>query len=604
MNLRLWRKSTHHILGAAVALCCSLALAAPALAEGPSPAPVAKDVKIVKSYPAGRALPILIAVTAPQGYQLKGPLRLETTAGGGLAAIDHTIKPADSAKGFGKMVALHPLLKVGAEAKAGRRVIRGRLHYVLADAQGKEYAGSIAWQGEVTVGAVGSRPQFLVPPNMLAAMGVEIAQPPVPKSTASRSGGGDPFAGRSLGWILLLVFVGGLGLNLTPCVYPMIPITVSFFGGRAEGSRGALAANAVVYLLGMCLTYSILGSVVALGGGMLGQALSHPVVLLAIAGVMVAMAASMFGLWEMRLPAALNRVGSANRSGLLGTLVMGLTVGIIVAPCVGPFVVGLMAHVGKVGQWWYGLLVFLALSLGLGLPLAVLAVFSGSISRLPGAGGWMIWVRKFFGVILVLMAIYIIEPLLGLKVFFWTLAALALAGGVYLALTENSGTRGFLVVKRIVSLMLVTVVGVFLWVGVAPRLGWTLDKGGSAGGKIAWQQYTPDVMDRALKAGKPVLVFFTADWCAPCKRLKAITLKDPKVIKTISSGFTPIWVDFTSNPSPAARALSRRFGVRGVPTNVILDAKGNWLSQLTMIGFRDPEYFRSRLEAALAHGRK
>jgi len=405
---------------------------------------------------------------------------------------------------------------------------------------------------------------------------------------AAGAGEADPFSGQSLWWILGLVFVGGLGLNLTPCVYPLIPITISYFGGRAS-SRGGVVAGALAYWLGMAVMYAALGSLVALGGSFLGQALSHPAVVLFLAAVLLAMAASMFGLWELKMPAALNRVASANRSGVFGAFLMGLTLGLLAAPCVGPFVVGLMAHVARIGQVGYGLLVFFLLAAGLGLPLAVLAGFSGSITRLPGAGGWMIWVRKLFGLVLVIMAINVAQPLLGAGAARWLMALAGLAGGIYLGFVEKSGKGNFVTFKRVAGLIILVAAASFWWF-LSPSGG---------PDKTPWLHYSPQVLQQAQAENKPVALFFTADWCNPCRMLKAQTLPDPEVSKLLSR-FVAVKADLTSAPGPDTQNLMRLHRVRGVPTMIFLDGRGREIRESRLVGFQPPERLVLLLKMALA----
>ena len=176
----------------------------------------------------------------------------------------------------------------------------------------------------------------VAPKRLGAALAALALLSPALALASSGSGApADPFAGQSFWWVIALVFVGGLGLNLTPCVYPLIPITVGYFGGRSTG-KGGLIADALAYWLGMAIMYAALGSLVALGGAFLGEALSHPVVIIFLAAVLLFMAASMFGLWELRLPAALNRLAASNRAGVLGALIMGLTLGLLAAPAWAP----------------------------------------------------------------------------------------------------------------------------------------------------------------------------------------------------------------------------------------------------------------------------
>lgn len=398
------------------------------------------------------------------------------------------------------------------------------------------------------------------------------------------------FEGLPLGAMLLLAFIIGLLLNLTPCVYPVIPITISYFGGRAQGSRLGLSANVGAYWLGMACTYTALGAMAALSGGMLGQWLALPWVVAGLALVFLLLASSMFGLWEIRLPASLGRLASANRGGVLGAFLMGLTVGIMAAPCIGPVVLGLMAQVASVGRLSYGLAVFALLSLGLGLPLSVLAFFSGSLNRLPRSGEWMIWVRKLFGVVLVLMAINVARPLTGEGALPWLMATILALGGIYLGFFEKSGKGAFLKVKYLVGVLLVL---------AAPLAYLYLKPPASLEGHLDWTPYTPAVLTQAAQEGRPVLVDFGAAWCAPCRQMEAETFPVPAVQEQMRK-FKLVKVDITNEPTPEAKQLISLWRVRGVPTMVFLDKKGKVISELTVVGFLGPADFRDRLVMALA----
>ncbi|RJX28706.1 MAG: DUF255 domain-containing protein [Desulfarculus sp.] len=409
--------------------------------------------------------------------------------------------------------------------------------------------------------------------------------------SAAGAAGADPFNDQSVWWVLMLVFAGGLGLNLTPCVYPLIPITVGYFGGRAERRR-SLVMTAAAYWTGMALMYSALGGFVSVSGGFLGQTLAHPAVLLFLVAVMLALAASMFGLWELRLPAALNRAAAVNRGGALGAFLMGLTVGLLAAPCVGPFVVGLMTHVAKVGDLGYGLLVFFLLAAGLGLPLAVLAVFSGALSRLPGSGEWMLWVRKFFGMVLVIMAANLAEPLLGSRLSYWLMALAGAAGGVYLGFWEKSGKDRFVTFKRVAGLVLLAAAVAFWWFFSQPF----------GADKIPWTPYSPQALAQAQQEHKTAVIYFTADWCPPCKQLKVETFPDSTVQELFKS-FAPLTVDLSKGPGPQEQRLMRLYGVQGVPTLVFLDPQGAEIKESRVVGFVPPSRLVPRLKMALARSK-
>jgi thioredoxin:protein disulfide reductase len=242
-------------------------------------------------------------------------------------------------------------------------------------------------------------------------------------------------------WTLLGIFAGGMALNLTPCVYPMIPITVSYFGGRAtseDHGKGHLIAHGLCYLLGLSFTNSIFGTVAALTGSLMGAVLQHPAVLIIVASVLILFATSLLGFWELRLPSGLTQAAAKSYTGYFGSLFMGLTLGVVAAPCIGPFVLGLLTWVASMGSPWLGFIVFFTLSIGLGVPLFILAVFSAQLKRLPRAGGWMIWVRKLMGWVLVLMAVYFLKPILREPAGTIALAAVLLAAGIHLVWVDRT----------------------------------------------------------------------------------------------------------------------------------------------------------------------
>ncbi|HEX9148947.1 MAG TPA: cytochrome c biogenesis protein CcdA, partial [Thermoanaerobaculia bacterium] len=260
-----------------------------------------------------------------------------------------------------------------------------------------------------------------------------------PKGGTSAAGAsrdfGDMLERHGMLLVLLSIFAGGLALNLTPCVYPVIPLTVGYFGRQSSGSRGRLFGLAGVYVLGMATMYSILGVAAALSGRLFGSVLQNPWVLSAIAATLVAMALSMFGAWEIRMPTSLmNRAGA--RSGAAGAFGMGLFVGVVAAPCIGGFIVGLLAFVAARQDPFLGFLFFFTLSIGLGLPYLFLAAYSGRLARLPRAGEWMEGVKKIFGWVLLAMAAYFLRSVIPPPYGKWLLPAVLVIGAVAILVTR------------------------------------------------------------------------------------------------------------------------------------------------------------------------
>ncbi len=384
---------------------------------------------------------------------------------------------------------------------------------------------------------------------------------------------------RGLPFVLLLLFAGGLALNLTPCVYPVIPLTLSFFAGQAPGDGRRTFRLAAIYVLGMCTMYSGLGVAAALSGRLFGSALQSPWVLGGVAGVLIALALSMFGLYDLRMPSAWMQKAGA-RSGAAGAYGMGLLVGIVAAPCVGPFVLGLLAFVAARQQPGLGFLLFFVLSLGLGLPYLFLGAFSGSLSRLPRAGMWMESVKNVFGWVLLAMAAYFLRPVLPTPLGDWLLPAVLLIAAAFLAI-RGTGWKPAL---RAFAALLFVAAALFF----RPR-GPAQDAGG-----LEWRPYAAETI---AAGGRPAVIDFAADWCLPCRELEEKTFTDPRVRAELARrGLYK--ADLTRSGSAEVAALSDKYAILGVPTLVFLDAAGRERKDLRLVGFEKPDDFLERLARA------
>jgi thiol:disulfide interchange protein DsbD len=391
---------------------------------------------------------------------------------------------------------------------------------------------------------------------------------------------------QSAGLLLRLgiAFVIGLGLNLTPCVYPLIPITIGFFLAQKENTRVPTWVLALGYVLGIAVTYSALGLAAALAGRVFGAAMQSPWVVGGIAVVLLALAASMFGLWELRVPSWAMRA-SGGRAGVGGAAVMGLAVGLVAAPCVGPFVAGLVTYVAQKQDPALGVALFFSLSLGLGVPYLLLGIFTRAIDRLPASGAWMVAVRQLFGVLLVGLAAYFVAPFLPGETGRLVMGLILVLGGLYLLVVARPGHEQP-AVDRFMRLLSAAVI--VAGVVVVPA--------GRPASAPSWRPYDKAAVEEATAAGRPVLIDFTAAWCLPCKELDARTFSQADVSAALER-FALFRVDLTTN-DPSSEAVRRRFDVVGPPAVVLL-VHGRERSDLRLTGFEPPDAFLARLDRAL-----
>lgn len=367
-----------------------------------------------------------------------------------------------------------------------------------------------------------------------------------------------------LAWTVIFGF--GLALNLTPCVYPMIPITVAFFGGRAGGAKAV--GPAFAYFLGIVVSYSALGTIAGLTGGLLGEALQSPFVLIALTLLMVYLAAGSFGWAPVGLPAGFVQRFGAGRMPF-GSFGMGLTMGVVAAPCIGPFIAGLLAYVGLKQSPVLGMALFAVLSAGLGLPYLFLGIFSGQIHRLPRSGDWLDYVKWVFGFILLGMAVYfsssLIPDALESKLYASILAGAGIAAAV-------AGFRRSRVAFGIGAGLAIVLIG-SAWKVAAPSTE-----------ESFWLPYDEVSYEAALAAGRPVILDFFAEWCVPCKVLDRTTFSDPQVRQALDN-VVRLKVDLTSYESPSSRKVRQKFGIVGVPTVIYVDGTGaermRWLGEFT-----------------------
>lgn len=383
----------------------------------------------------------------------------------------------------------------------------------------------------------------------------------------------------SAGTALSLSFLAGLATALTPCVYPMIVITVSVFGASQVESKMKAAALSTAFVAGMVVLFSGLGIGVALTGGIFGDELSSPWVAGGIALMLTALALSMFGAFELALPARIQtKLAEAGGLGYRGAFVLGMVSSIIAAPCVGPVLGLLLPWIGTSGDVGFGAACMVAYALGLGTLFWLVGTFALS---LPKSGRWMDWVKSFFGIVLIASALYFIriwipgyseleqKPLL-LGAAAGAVLAGMLLGAVHLSFSYTSTAVR---VRKSLGVLLTAggILGCIGWVEALPPM--------DPDARMQWAHDYTEAKERALATGKPLLVDFGAEWCAACGELDRYTFADPKVVAE-GRHFITVKVDMTETASPQKDWLEG-YGARGLPLVVIHDSKGKESARVT-----------------------
>ncbi|KLE09416.1 thiol:disulfide interchange protein [Aliarcobacter butzleri L355] len=399
--------------------------------------------------------------------------------------------------------------------------------------------------------------------------------------------------------LVLLTFFGfGLLLSLTPCVFPMIPILSSIIVGASKNetmtaSRGFFLS--LVYVLSMSVAYTIAGVIAGIFGANLQVALQNPYILVIFALIFVALAFSMFGYFEIRLPQAIqNRVNKTTdgkeKQGILGIAIMGFLSALIVGPCVAPPLAGALVYIGQTGDAILGGLALFVMSLGMGVPLLLIGLGAGKF--MPKPGGWMESITRIFGIVMLGVAIWLLDRVLNASIIIYLWALLLLGSAIYLKIYQYILTQLITVV--------IFILGVILFVGAISGATNPLNPLEKFTSSKMTQVYDEKLIFKKVKniqelelaiknSNKPVMLDFWASWCVSCKELEEITFQDEQVINKLQE-FTLLKADVTEN-NDEDKALQKKFGVVGPPALIFWDKDKNEIQASRIIGYKNPKDF-------------
>ncbi|WP_299179094.1 protein-disulfide reductase DsbD [uncultured Neptuniibacter sp.] len=401
-------------------------------------------------------------------------------------------------------------------------------------------------------------------------------------------------------------FIAGLALSFTPCVFPMIPILSSIIAGQGRHvTAGKGFFLSLVYVLSVSVTYTLAGIFAGLFGENLQALFQSTWIIVTFSTIFVLLSLSMFGFYELQLPnslqSKLSQLSNSQQGGTItGVAIMGFLSALIVGPCMAAPLAGALIYIGQTGDPVLGGSALFSMSLGMGVPLLLVGTSAGKL--LPHAGLWMDKVKAVFGVLLILLAIWMLDRIVPTIVTMWLTSIVLIVSSVYMGAlsTNKKNTSGKTHLAKGIGLV-VLLYGVLLMVGaLAGGNSILYPLKGISGTQAASSQplpfvkvTTPDQLEAQLKeaelASKPVMLDFYADWCVSCIELDLFTFSDSSVQQALSH-YRVIKVDVTSNDAEA-KALNKRYSLIGPPAVIFYNSSGELLPHKTLIGVVDPKEF-------------
>jgi len=389
-----------------------------------------------------------------------------------------------------------------------------------------------------------------------------------------------------------LVFVGGVLTSLTPCVYPMIPITIAVIGAQASGGRLKGFVLSLFYVLGIAITFSALGILAAKTGSLFGTYSQHPAVLIVVSLIFFLMGLSMLGVFILQMPVSLaGRLRGQKRSGFIGAMLTGLVAGLIVSPCISPLLVVILTWVAKTGSAALGVGLLFSFALGLGVLFILIGTFSGILKNLPKSGGWTDYIEKFFGFLLIVLSIYFLRTVVSSIVYrgMWAVLFLFLGTLIGGGASLEKGADWKQKTGKAFGLFAIFISACMIFFGFAQEYGFQGIKSKSdvtetRKANSFWLSSDEEGFAQAKATGRKVLIDFFADWCVACREMDDKTWPDVSVQAELSNTVR-IKLDLSRQEENTA-VVQKKYNIIGMPTVVLFNEEGKELGRFA--GLKTP----------------
>ena len=422
-------------------------------------------------------------------------------------------------------------------------------------------------------------------------------------------------------WIFLAAFLGGILDSLTPCVYPIIPVVISYMGAKSSGKKSAGFILSLFFVLGLAFTYSIVGLGASFLGSQfgMGSLAANPWVLGFVATVFIILSLSMFGFYDINLLTSdrKSKLMASNFTGVFGAMFLGSISGIIAAPCVGPVLAALLMHVALVGDMFYGWALFMTFAFGLGILFIIIGTFSGAINSLPRAGSWMVSIKKFFGIIMVGAAIFFIKIFIPDWFLFGLIGTLLIMLSTYIGafkkLEQGSGLLDHIgktlgIIALLAGILYITIsLDNFVDLPFSTKnievSSTSSEMSNSVHKKVPFYKTRTDMnviknaVAKAKSENKIIMVDFWAEWCGNCIEMDKTAWINKEIIEFVDKEIVPVKIDFTDVSSEFSKKYMKMFekySVNNPPMILFIDQDGKVIANKR--GLVEPERMLRKLK--------